>query len=108
MEDLKIDRARVVEAAKSCPDAAKVLKTLFPDAFPDETPKPTVPFLPNVPYIFPVGHPMRSIIQVDAGNLPGSKENGLYLLGSDYEFTLEKVGSSSYHKVLRVTRKVKG
>lgn len=35
--DLKITDERVKEAAKNCPDADKVLRTLFPEAFVDKT-----------------------------------------------------------------------
>lgn len=46
-KNLTITDDKVREAAEQCPDAAKVLKTMFPDAFP---PKPveTVPLVgPN-------------------------------------------------------------
>jgi len=33
MEELKVKRDKVLEASKSCPDAERVLKTLFPEVF---------------------------------------------------------------------------
>jgi len=36
MNELTINKEKVLEAAKTCPDAAKVLKTLFPEVFKDE------------------------------------------------------------------------
>ena len=36
MTDLKITKDRVLEAAKSCPQANAVLKKLFPEAFEDD------------------------------------------------------------------------
>ncbi len=36
--ELKVEKDRVVEAAKICPDAKKVLQTLFPEAFSSEEP----------------------------------------------------------------------
>jgi len=36
MEELKIDRKRVLEAASKCPQAKETLKTLFPEAFEEE------------------------------------------------------------------------
>jgi len=36
MSELKIEKERVLKAAKSCPDVQRVLKTLFPEAFEEE------------------------------------------------------------------------
>lgn len=33
MSELKIEKEKVLEAAKQCPEAKKVLETLFPDVF---------------------------------------------------------------------------
>jgi hypothetical protein len=36
MSELKITKEKVLEAAKGCKDAEKVLKTLFPEVFEDD------------------------------------------------------------------------
>lgn len=40
MEELKIDKARVLEAAAKCSTANAMLRTLFPEAFEPEKPEP--------------------------------------------------------------------
>jgi hypothetical protein len=36
-EELKITKERVLKAAEGCPDVKRALKTLFPEAFEDDT-----------------------------------------------------------------------
>ncbi len=39
MSKLEISKEKVLEAASKCPDAARTLKILFPEAFKEEKPK---------------------------------------------------------------------
>lgn len=98
--NLTITKERVLEAAKGCKDAEKTLKVLFPEAFQNEK---TVPKVNGNVYLFPQGHPMRSVIQINISGSADMVETGLCLLNyTGYSFSLEEKPGFSF---LRVTKK---
>lgn len=90
MEELKIDKARVLEAAAKCSTASATLRTLFPEALEPEKPEPF-----HFGTTYDLSHSWRSgPIAIGFGCAPKHLENKSLLVHAD--FRMETTEHSGY------------